>query len=168
MTEQQKFFEALDAGEIVDCPCCGKPTKKYKHRILPSMIHNLRTLAAAGTAGCTPKELFLSIKGTSYTQRGHYAELRHWHLVERRAGGTWHITKEGLMFLRGDISVPKHVYVINGVVRGYGIETVHVNDCNIGFDLADFQDVSGAPPTAVPSSSPKAGSASKQQSPSLQ
>lgn len=130
-----KFFRD---GEGVCCPACGQRVQRYSRQIYNTMVQGLKFIAQnPGTK---------SNKILRFQGGGDYAKLIHWGLLEKHEkDGSWAITAKGLAFLRGEIMVPKYVYIYNSIVFGRSEEHVNVYQCaDKGFV---FEDTLAAQPT---------------------
>lgn len=124
--------EKLMSGKMTTCPTCDRVVKLYRRSIHSNMLKCLRILNEA-TKGMLPSELVRTSAG-SY-DRGDYAKLRYWGLVEQDSEKKWRITEKGQHFLRGEIVIPKYVFIYNREVHGFSAETVSIHDKFEGFDL---------------------------------
>lgn len=111
------------------CPCCNRFVKLYKIKLNRTMVDALvRIYKGAGYNWAHIPSMF------PYLQRSRvYPKLAFWEFLEPRtrvkdgAGvGMWAVTKKGVDFLYGRISVPNAVYVLNGCVVGVDKSCVDV------------------------------------------
>jgi hypothetical protein len=117
----------LRRGEGVICPVCDQLAKIYTRRITAQMARALILLyrhVGASDEWIHAPSFFTSKRANSSNDA---ALLRHWRLIElqgalRRDGsnrsGLWRITERGRQFVRGDLSVPKFVYLYDAELIG--------------------------------------------------
>ena len=126
---KQMLKEAMDGIET-ECPCCTRYVKLYKRKLNSIMAFYLVCLYKNRKPG-EPGEL-VDIRETlawkSGTQRGDYAYLKHWGLIEdlpadrkvERSSSMWRITPKGIAFVMfRDTTVPSHVHILCGEVVGF-------------------------------------------------
>ena len=110
-----------------ECPCCGQLAKVYRRSITGSMAYVLilidRHFQTETDWLHVPTYLGRVAGGTAATRGGDWAKLVHWGLlVECDAvrddgsdrAGYYKITDLGKQFVRGDVRVPKYVYLYDG------------------------------------------------------
>lgn len=123
-----------------NCPCCGKWGKVYKHRITEAMAKSLLWMASTkGTDWIDmPREAPRNIIQT-YT----FATLHWWGLIEqhpkvlgedgelqqKKFTGHWRVTPTGLQFAKGQVEVPKHIYLYDNQLVDMSTETAPIRDC---------------------------------------
>lgn len=119
---RQWLAKQFREGEGVCCPACGQRVQRYSRQIYNTMVQGLKFIAEnPGTK---------SNKILRFQGGGDYAKLIHWGLLEKRdSDGSWQITPKGREFLRGNIMVPKYVYIYNSTVFGRSEEHVNVYQC---------------------------------------
>lgn len=126
----------------VTCPCCGQYAKVYRRRLNAGMVRSLlRMYAAGGTGRYVHTPTLLGGK------RGEEARLSYWGFtresVDPRADGGrrgwWRVTERGELFLNGDITVPSHALVYDGVCLQLTGDPISVRDAiGDGFDLREL------------------------------
>lgn len=114
----------------VRCPCCEQFAKVYRRHINDAMARALiEMFKVLGTS-----EEFMhmtSFAGANAEQLrlwrgGDYAKLRYWGLIEekpldhaesadKRSSGFWRMTPRGVNFVLRRITVPKYVYLYDGL-----------------------------------------------------
>lgn len=98
------------------CPCCGQHAKVYKRSIHASMAVGLLHMYRAGPAH-HPYSLREHVPAS--LGRGDVAKLRYWGLLVpaelpthgSRREGDYMVTRNGLLWLRDALAVPKYVRV---------------------------------------------------------
>lgn len=108
--------------ETKTCECCGAKLVEYRFSFNTGLLVFLRRLYDAGRPAKT------DTLGLTYSQRTNSQKLRYWGLAEKVVNeeaavkaGWWQITRLGLCFIRGTVSIPKFVWTFRGeVVRKEG------------------------------------------------
>lgn len=119
-----------------ECPCCRQRVQVYRRTITAGMaLALLAFLRADGRrrqtepAGGDAFDGFLHAEETfknavllPRSARGDFTKLRYWGLIEgaegeredgSRRNGYWRLTDRGRAFARGELAVPKYVYLYN-------------------------------------------------------
>lgn len=126
----------------VPCPCCGQRVQRYARPITSSMAWGLCNLYEyfqqhPNERWVHVEAFFNSNPDIPFAFRGDFAKLRYWGLIEmleeRREDGSknnghWRLTKRGTAFIKGEISVPSHVYVYDGHALGFSDDHITVRD----------------------------------------
>jgi len=137
---RKRLISSADAGGAV-CPCCGQFAKTYKRKLNSTMVASLIWLAHEQLATSdkwvdvqrkAPRRVLASRQiGTV----GHWGLCRNavataaaLHVQAAKCSGLWQITERGLEFVRGEIRVPRHVYLYANVVKGWGDESTDVRE----------------------------------------
>lgn len=122
------LFKQAEKGAI--CPCCDQYVKIYKRKLNSSMACGL---VYVYNYFRSPEALpWLHLPGF-FTEKKICSSndgglLRHWELIEpmvsERKDGSWRnghykITSKGVAFVKGEISVPKYVYIYSQNVLGF-------------------------------------------------
>ena len=121
------------------CETCGAKLKRYNHPMTPILVHALVKFYAAV---CAKKENSIHLKddmdGTDQEldryERSNWTKLRFHGLVAKvkennhQVRGCWLITHRGADFLKGELSIPKTVYVYRNNVVGRSEDLVSVRD----------------------------------------
>jgi len=120
------------------CPCCTQFAKRYKRKLNSSMAYALLLIFHAfrtRTVWLHVPEYLMEVCKTGPTVRGgDWAKLIHWGLIEQKPDemrqdgskrtGFYKITDKGNAFVRGEIRVPKYVYIYASRCVGASEETV--------------------------------------------
>lgn len=120
-----RFFEGAE------CPCCAQNVKLYKRALHGGMAASLIAFAKV-TQATTPKDGWLKVpddfvqttKLVTVLGNREYNKLRYWGLLEGQGpeqalesdapySGMWRITELGFQFVRGEVKLPKNVFVYN-------------------------------------------------------
>jgi hypothetical protein len=105
------------------CPVCDQRVKEHRLTISSGTAHQLIEIYRRfGTDWFHLADFMLEDTSRSRATN----QLRHWGIIETdgdrddegRRSGIWRITERGERFVRGDLRVPKYVYVYNGEVVG--------------------------------------------------
>lgn len=119
-------------GEGVTCPCCGQFVKIYPRTIHSTMA---RTLVLAYRK--YSKEWFHLSKLTGTSGRGgEESKLRYWGLLEEEhtrrpdggRSGWWRITRDGELFVLGELEIRKYAMVYNGRCVGHEGDWISIHD----------------------------------------
>lgn len=131
---KDNFFAALNAGDGMDCPCCGRYAQVYKRRITSTMAAQLVELHRAGGAGA-----FVHIKAVvgNRSGAGDFTKLKYWGIIRqaehddpaRRDSGLWTITERGLYFMRGMLHLPEYFLVFDDKIIGRSETQVSFEQC---------------------------------------
>jgi len=125
---QEDIKDALEEGESINCPCCGRFVKAYAKKLSATMIVYLIEFVAEYMRSRDWVKVTDLPAYTTTQQRGDYAALRHWGLLNSKEGekALFKPTKEGYDFIRGMIEVPSHCFQFNGQVFGFSATMVDV------------------------------------------
>lgn len=107
-----------------NCQCCGQKMMVYRRAVRLNMIPGLVVLSD----GIMRKTIEL---GLSAGARSDFTTLRFWGLIYRdlkKDRTKWGITKHGLLFLEGKVSIQRYVYIFNSQVKRYSSEHVSIRD----------------------------------------
>lgn len=115
-----------------NCPCCGRLVKLYKRKLSAEMVVFLIALCREFEGD------YLDIRTlrTWKYQRGDYAYLAHWGLVEQKPGNEpgkrgsahWKPMPKAFLFLRRRGLAPSHIHMLCGQFLGFSEELVSVDD----------------------------------------
>lgn len=111
-------FRILNRKNVrVACPCCGTVhNTMYKRSIYKSVLKALILLYRHNNAA-TPNSI------------GDFTKLSKFGLVEKvNYGCGWAVTEYGEMFIKGNASIPKWVYLRNNDVKGFSDDRVFIGD----------------------------------------
>lgn len=154
LDEASEYVRAgLDEG--VTCPCCSQFCKIYRRKIYRSMAEWLLWIVREFEAARS----WIDIRDSA-VRGGDYAKLGLWGLIRSEieyerardsatAGrsGMWAPTLRGIRFAKGEITVPRHVYVFDDRVLRFSPESVAISDCLPS--NFDFREAWGAAPAAA-------------------
>jgi hypothetical protein len=115
---QDELSEELSASGKATCPCCLQRTQVYRRTLTTTMLQALHVLTQHSTYWFHLETLLKNNVGLSSAVRGDAAKLRHWGLLELdpKRFGYYRTTEKALAFLRGDLAVPRAVYLYRGDV----------------------------------------------------
>jgi hypothetical protein len=122
--QKDKFFEQLKTGESCYCPLCERHAKIYRRKIHASMAKALlEVLKLGGDA-----EYFHYSVLTVPALSGDFAKLVHWGLIQQKPDclGFWLVTEKGVEFAKKQTTVPKYVFLWEGVPMKYSDEQVNI------------------------------------------
>ena len=123
--------KAWDSGS--ECPCCDQFVKLYRRKIYSTMGACLVWMFANYDRGAWVEV------GSSPSWLRHFRDhdkLAAWGLIEpdqeqgteKRTSGRWRVTDRGLLFVRGQVSVPSAGLFYNGRCFGLEGEPVRIGD----------------------------------------
>jgi hypothetical protein len=138
---RKQFMERLDKGD--ECPCCGRYTKRYKRKLNSGMAWMLIQIYQKCRS---TKSMVLHVTNSFLAERKNavaqeYSKLRFWGLLlpvesddprvqrEQSGSGLWRLTSEGVAFVTGQTTVPKHVFLVNGKREGFSDERTSIRQC---------------------------------------
>lgn len=133
------FLKRLDTG--VTCPCCKRFARIYYRDIHSTMAKSIVSLYVLQKDNPTRADFHIK-EISKVTRFFHNAsdvgKLAAWDIVKKgEATGTWAISKKGLDWVEGKITVPKSVIMYEGEVLGFKGDSVQVEDClKEKFDIA--------------------------------
>ena len=121
------------------CPICNQNVKMYKKKVDSQMAFFLIKLHRL-TKKYPLQNYFHVSDDINVTLKvgGSWAKLRYWELIEeqpkdsndteKRTSGMWRISQKGMMFVEGNLSIPKYVKLYNQTFYGYEGERVSIQD----------------------------------------
>jgi len=131
------FTAAMDLETKLEdgarCPCCQQYAKVYRRSLNSGMAASLIWLCREFMFGQVQVAgAYVDIgKAPAYVLRSReWGKLAHWKLAETKpnTSGMWRPTKEGGMFVRGTLEVPKHVYLYDNKVLGFSQDRIGIVD----------------------------------------
>lgn len=101
------------------CPCCGQFVKLYRRKLTSGMAVALIRLYRLTKLD---HDEYVHITKLGHLNGGEFAQLVRWSLIQempndndvKRTSGNWRITRDGILFVKGELSVASHVYTYNG------------------------------------------------------
>ena len=123
----------------VKCPCCTQTVMVWRRRVYGGLLTQLCRLVAYGQRGATSGVLAKKTGG------GDHAKLRWWGLVEQDPDdGVWFATAKGHEFLKGNMKIPKWIYIFNNTLQYRSDdELVAAGDCTGKFSLEEIRSKEG-------------------------
>jgi len=128
------WTEKVERREGRNCPSCGRFLKIYHRKLSSSMAYALIRLY--GLHAKFEKEYF-HVRDF-YRERGDFAKLKFWGLVEeapnmsedKKSSGLWKITDQGIRFAILEIRVPEYVITKWGSeALGFAGPAVTIEQC---------------------------------------
>lgn len=132
-----KFKARLRDGKALICPCCDTHAMIAKHKVTPTMAHQLTMLGNNGPM--THHELQLGNNGRWRL----YSLLRFWGLVGKNEMGEWYLTDCGRQFVAGKVRIPKHVFIYDNKAIGFSDEQRTFSECYEEFRLEEVFSATG-------------------------
>lgn len=106
------------------CPCCGRHCEEYRYSMVPMLTESLFKLYMAGEP--------LHLRDFCRPRNGGYASciLKNFGLIEQdpsdqkpfNRSGIWSITSLGKRWIKGEVSIPKFIFVFDNKVSGVSEE----------------------------------------------
>jgi len=151
---REEFFRDLSDG--IPCPCCHRYGKAYKRKLNAGMaamligIYRIAEMNNPEHGWIHVSKYFLKRRKNAVANE--YSKLRFWDLIEEKPGddetvpgtGLWKITQQGKQFVRGDISVPRHVIIYANSLIGTSDELTTIKK-SLG-DKFDYYELMGWDP----------------------
>lgn len=153
------------SAELHVCPTCHQQSFIYRHGISKGMVSALSKFKKAVLVkGENSVHTRRDMDGTDYElTKGEYANwtmLRYHGLVAKDddAGkGYWLLTRRGNQWLKGEVAIPRYVFVLNNEVQGSGPELVSAREI-VRADLPIWFEIEDLEREAVPLGTPVQGS----------
>ncbi len=135
---RRAFQDDLQSGHHSDCPCCGRHAQIYRRKFHASMAYQLIRLYHMG--GCkhfihASKLILPSMAGS-----GDFSKAKYWGLIcpkdkaiyetetPSKCNGFWRLTREGELFVKNMVRIPREVNVFDDRVFGFSQELITIND----------------------------------------
>lgn len=127
---KHSLFTSSKMKEGCKCPVCNQNVKMYKKKVDSQMAFFLIKLHRLTKKN--PFKTFFHVQddiNVTMKVGGAWAKLRYWELIEeqpkdksdttKKTSGMWRITDKGMMFVEGNLSIPKYVKLYNQTFYGY-------------------------------------------------
>lgn len=101
------------------CPHCAQLTLLRGVSLSFAHVRALHVMLATETSGRLTTADDMAKQGRSIYCN--YTQLKYWGLIEA-VGEKWRLSQTGLKFFRGQISLPRKLWVFNDTVRDVGFE----------------------------------------------
>jgi len=140
---QNQFFAELNKDTEATCPCCHRYAKIYKRTLHKTIIKQLLSLYNAGG----DDHYIHSLKFNTETTSGKdFGIAEYWGLIKRyentnsttKTSGMWMLTNKGILFLRGEMVIPKWVYIWNGKPLNFSQEVINIKDIHSEFNYREM------------------------------
>lgn len=136
---EARVFVAANRKKGCDCPVCDQYVREYGRSIHTSMALVLIALHKRFDANDALEWLHVSRfpRAPRFNINGDYNYLRHWGLLQPHPEwtGYWRVTELGHQFVRGEVRVPKRVFLLNNERVGASDQTISIWDAlGNGFD----------------------------------
>ena len=134
LADAKKYVhDRLDEG--IECPCCGKYTRRYRRRFNQSMARSLLWLIESAEG----QSRWVDVPNEAPTwlvRTNQLPTVRWWGLIERKPNedkkqkhsGFWRPTDDGLRWVIQGLTIPSKVVTYNGSVVGYEGERITFED----------------------------------------
>lgn len=118
------------------CPCCGQIAKIYKRKLNSGMARELINLYLLTVK---TKEKWHHHSDFAYVSGGEISKLTYWGLVNEmpkdhkedkksKTSGYWSLTGKGIMFVRNEMKVEKHVHIFDTKFYGFSDEWIGIKE----------------------------------------
>lgn len=130
-------------GDGVICPCCDQFAKLYRRKLHSGMARALIAIATVQNrvevAELDGINFYVETPKLRFSN-GDYGKLRWWELLEQRPlkyddekeekknSGRWRLTQKGMQFVKGEISVPREVFMYNNTVQGFSSDMITISE----------------------------------------
>ena len=125
------------------CPCCDQRVKLYGWTLLSSMVVALAYLVKVSGVDRRPVHMNSDSVPTYVKGARSFPKLVHWGLIEPGERGFWRPTELADQFLRGEVQVPRRVFIYNNTRVGVSDNLCDVNDA-IG-ERFDYEEMVSLP-----------------------
>ncbi len=128
----EAFMAGLEKG--IECPCCGRFTKRYRRKFNHGMASSLIQIYKWS---CQNPGQWMHVVEELGMECHHaeYSKSRYWGFLIQEPGktegtpsGRWMITDKGGQFVRGGLTVPKYIYLVNSEMVGIGGDDISIKD----------------------------------------
>jgi tRNA(His) 5'-end guanylyltransferase len=131
--QEAKIYLRENFDKGVNCPCCGQFVKLYKRKLNSVMARCLIKMTSLQNGYNHVREI---VKGISDTGTNDFSKLKYWGLIEemnnddldKKTSGYWRLTKQGLLFAKNQINVPKYAEIYNTKLIGFSAEQTNIID----------------------------------------
>ena len=121
-------IEDLKKGKKVKCPCCGHEVRWYKKTLCQRLVgeaYEIYNYVNWKFGAFSFREVFKD----DHHKVNDAQKLKYFGLIRKvDNNGLWKITQKGIDFLRGDISIPRAVWVYKNEVQMEDDVYVHVGE----------------------------------------
>lgn len=132
------IFSTEKMKEGSKCPACNQHVKLYKKKVDSQMAFFLIKLFTLTKKNPTREYFHVQDDiNVSMKVSGSWAKLRYWELIEeqskdtsdvqKRTSGMWRITNKGMMYVEGNLNIPKYVKLYNQTFFGYEGERTSIH-----------------------------------------
>ncbi len=117
MTQQSLFFEPEKLKKGKDkCPTCHRLMRSYAKTLdlrLIKIFYEIAEVARQHDNYFNPRRVFMD----DHHKVTDFQKLHYWGFIEKtKKSGLWKMKQKGWQFLKGNIQVPKRVWVFNNQV----------------------------------------------------
>lgn len=136
--EEAKEFLRENLDEGAECPCCTQTVKAYKYNLFATSAAALIRLMKIQDKNNLDHVHISEFAeaGKGYGRASHFAELRHWGLVqpmdkktsEANSSGMWTITEKGRVFATNGLKVQQKVRLFNNTLLGFEGDHIGITD----------------------------------------
>jgi hypothetical protein len=144
----------------VRCPCCDQFAKVYRRTMTAAMAQALVSMYRIAERADEWVHVPSTLGPTHNAARGgDFAKLRYWGLVresdgeviidgDKKSSGFWKITPQGQAFVRGQVRVPRHIFLYDSVFLRYSDDTIDITEAlATSFSYTDLMSGTDPAPT---------------------
>jgi hypothetical protein len=136
---RQAWQNGIQSKDGANCPCCDRYGKVYKRNINKSIATTLKWFYIQSKVGDV--NAWFDIRKDApreSLESNEYAKLLYWQLIEKmpvdtsskkKSSGTYRITRKGIDFVEGSITISKNVFIYNNEVLGVSEEMTDFVSC---------------------------------------
>jgi hypothetical protein len=146
---RRELFNAENIRKGQTCPCCNKFMKMYHWTFLKSMVQALAYFYKYHQehGGNTFVHFEDYLRQNDATKcRGAFNYLKYWNMIEKcdtsddtvKARGYYRILPKGIAFLKGEIAVPKSMWLYDDEVKEWDTIEVRVKDIYKNFNYEEM------------------------------
>ena len=129
---KKEFWETLEKGEDMKCPCCERYSKIYRRPLNATTAFQLIKLYKMSGE----KRDYIYIEDLPMRGGGDFTKAAHWGLIEpkphttdaKKSSGFWRLTNDGILFVKGEKTIIESIIVFDNEVRRFEGKMVSIND----------------------------------------
>ena len=136
---QVKTFLKRNYKKGCTCPACGQNVKLYRRKLNSSMAYGLIILYRLHKEKGFDKGIKMNTEVAKLkipSSNIEYSKLAYWGLIEeeentdktKKNSGMWKITTHGKKFVNKEVSIPKYVFIYNGIVKGFSEDKTTISN----------------------------------------
>ena len=135
-SRQKAFLE----NKEIDCPLCKRKIKMYHRKLNSGMMGFLIGLYSISSGDYGIEVHYSDVMKKIGFMPNDFANMERWGLIQPGiSAGMWMLTKKGILFIKGEISIPSKVHIYNDKTWGFDSNEVSFTE-TLGkrFELLDL------------------------------